>query len=150
MTKFNLFLLTSSIFIFISCLESGNDESNESFETTSNEEISVDLENDSELETAIIEDLENEQFSSKLNEVKGLLIDVRTAEEFNEGHIEGAINLGYNSGAFEAYVDSLNPTEPVFVYCHAGGRSGKARDILKDRNFSEVYNLKNGYGKWDK
>ncbi len=149
MKTINLFSITTIIFLAVACGESSEsaEEVTEQIENTSDEVID---EIESELEPAIIQDLENEEFASKMSEVKGILIDVRTPEEYNEGHIEGAINLDNNSGAFESYLDSLDLTSPVFVYCHAGGRSGKARDILKDRNFLEVYNLKNGYGNWDK
>lgn len=136
--------------VCFSCTET-TEISEETSETvlTETEEITDNVEFDSELEPVVIEDLENEEFASKMNEIEGILIDVRTADEFNEGHIEGALNLDYNSGAFEAYVDSMDVGVPVFVYCQAGGRSGMARDILKDRDFLEVYNLKNGYGNWE-
>lgn len=148
MKTINLFTISAVLFLAVSCGESSSTEDVAQDIENTTEEITDEIE--SELEPAIIQDLENEEFASKMSEVNGILIDVRTPEEFNEGHIEGAINLDYNSGAFESYVDSLDVTSPVFVYCHAGGRSGKARDILKDRNFLEVYNLKNGYGNWDK
>lgn len=134
----------------ISCGDTSEEITEESENSATNNTEEIDQIVTSELEPAIVEDLENEAFATKMNEVKGILIDVRTSEEFNNGHIEGALNLDYNSGEFESYVDSLDVTKPVFVYCQAGGRSGKARDILKDRDFLEVYNLKNGYGNWDK
>ena len=148
MKKLNLLLLAGVVIGGTSCGDAFEEQGEASQNTTTQTEEIVE-EDITQLESAIIADLENEAFASKMTEVEGILIDVRTPDEFNEGHIEGALNLDYNSGQFESYLDSLDSTKPVFVYCQAGGRSGKARDILKDRDFLEVYNLKNGYGNWD-
>lgn len=105
--------------------------------------------NEIEQDPGTVENLDNETFSNYLAEKGGLLIDVRTADEFADGHIEGAVNKDYTNGDFEAFADSLDTMRPVFVYCQAGGRSGKARDMLVDKDFLEVYNLENGYGAWE-
>jgi len=83
-----------------------------------------------------------------LMKFKGLLLDVRTAEEFNEGHIEGAVNIDFYGDTFENSLDSLDPQTTVLVYCQAGGRSGQAMEMLNNKGFSEVYNLVGGYGNW--
>ena len=90
-----------------------------------------------------------EQFLQTLGEKQGAqLVDVRTAQEFAEGHLQGAQNSDYNNGAFEANLNSLDKSKPVFVYCLSGGRSAKASSLLHEKGFAEVYDLKGGILAW--
>lgn len=96
--------------------------------------------------------LSPEAFDEKLHEAgpTPALIDVRTAEEYNSGRLEGAINLDYNDPDFESNILQINKTKPVFVYCEAGGRSREAAEILHKAGFNEVYDLQGGIIKWAK
>ena len=69
-----------------------------------------------------------------------LLIDVRTSEEFSEGHIEGAKNVPLSE--IEANPEVLNSErgKEIVVYCARGRRSDKAEGILVGRGFSSVFN----------
>ena len=74
------------------------------------------------------------------------LIDVRTSEEFNAGHIEGAINIDFkNEEVFYQSFQRLDKKNPVYVYCRSGNRSKKSADKLLEMGFSKVYDLKGGY-----
>ena len=78
------------------------------------------------------------------------LIDVRTSEEFNAGHIEGAINIDFkNEEVFYQSFQRLNKKNPVYVYCRSGNRSKKSADKLLEMGFSKVYDLKGGYIDWN-
>lgn len=77
------------------------------------------------------------------------LIDVRTPEEFSQGHLKGAINLNINSVDFKNRVSGFDKNKPVLVYCLSGGRSASASAFLVDNGFKEVYNLQGGIMKWD-
>ena len=78
------------------------------------------------------------------------LIDVRTSEEFNAGHIEGAINIDFkNEEVFYQSFQRLNKKNPVYVYCRSGNRSKKSADKLLELGFSKVYDLKGGYIEWN-
>lgn len=76
------------------------------------------------------------------------LIDVRTPEEFTKGHLEGATNINWNAPTFESSINQLDKSQPVFIYCQAGGRSGKAYKKMKALGFSTVYDMQGGYGKY--
>ena len=76
------------------------------------------------------------------------LIDVRTPEEFADGHIEGATNINYHDDNFLDQIAQLDKDATVFVYCQAGGRSKKASNLFKESGFKEIYDLKEGYGGW--
>ena len=83
-----------------------------------------------------------------LNNVQ--LIDVRTSEEFNAGHIEGAINIDFkNEEVFYQSFQRLDKKNPVYVYCRSGNRSKKSADKLLEMGFSKVYDLKGGYIDWN-
>ncbi|MEO9531902.1 MAG: rhodanese-like domain-containing protein [Crocinitomicaceae bacterium] len=102
-----------------------------------------------ESKTTYTEDCDNATFNQLLSEKQGLLIDVRTPEEYAQGHIPNAINIDYKNENFESIVDTLDLNTPTFVYCQGGVRSSNARDILMSKQFAEVYNLQNGYGSWE-
>ena len=78
-----------------------------------------------------------------------IIIDVRTPAETEKGMIVGAININIGSDTFKEEVGKLDKNQPIFVYCHAGGRSSKAMGILKGMGFTEVYSLLGGYSGWE-
>ena len=76
------------------------------------------------------------------------VVDVRTADEFKDGHIKGAKNIDIFSDDFEAQVAKLDKTQPVLVHCQAGGRSTRALPVFEKLGFKEIIHLDNGYGGW--
>lgn len=76
------------------------------------------------------------------------LIDVRTPQEYNEGHIKNAKNINFFEANFIEEMSKLNKDEPIYIYCRSGGRSGKASLKLKAAGFTKVYDLKGGILKW--
>ena len=73
-------------------------------------------------------------------EHKALIVDVRTPEEFADGHYPGAINIPH-----ETILDGLNQLgvsqeTPVLLYCRSGNRSGQAELALKSNGFSQAKN----------
>ena len=76
------------------------------------------------------------------------LLDVRTSQEFDKGHVEGARNIDYFSKSFKSELDKLDKSIPVYVYCRSGGRSAKAMQIMKEMGFVTIYNLQGGFLAW--
>lgn len=75
------------------------------------------------------------------------LIDVRSSQEFEEGHLDGAINIPvYN---IEKNIEKIikNKTDIIILYCSSGYRSKEAKEILENLGFENVYNLKGGLNK---
>ena len=69
-----------------------------------------------------------------------LLVDVRTPEEYAEGHIPGSVNIPL--AALPARMDELGELDrPLFVHCLSGGRSGQAVMFLKREGFTNVKNI---------
>jgi rhodanese-related sulfurtransferase len=77
-----------------------------------------------------------------------VIIDVRTPEEFSEGHIDGAINVDFRSENFRSQIDELNRNNKYLIYCRTGNRSRGALEIMVEMDFKEVYHLSAGIVKW--
>ena len=69
------------------------------------------------------------------------VIDVRTPEEFAEGHLEGALNLNIEGSSFAADIAKLDPTGTYVVYCRSGNRAGKAVTAMQQIGIANVSNL---------
>lgn len=99
-------------------------------------------------QTEGVQVLDVAKYEQKMAEPEVQLIDVRTPEEFNEGHIENAVNINFMSDDFDANVANLDKEKPVMVYCKAGGRSAKAAARLKELGFTTITDLKGGISNW--
>lgn len=95
-------------------------------------------------------DLSVEAFEKEKNKNKDVqLIDVRTPGEFEQGHLEGALNYDIQSADFERQIESLDKSKPVLVYCLSGGRSASAAALLNEKGFVKVHNMSGGLLKWN-
>jgi rhodanese-related sulfurtransferase len=88
-------------------------------------------------------------YERQLKQPEIQLIDVRTPEEFSEGHIENAKNINIMENDFDAQVATLDKTKPVMVYCKSGGRSAKASARLKELGFTTITDLEGGITNWN-
>ena len=87
-------------------------------------------------------------FAEIIEEPDVVLLDVRTPEEFKEGHIEGAVNIDQGQGDFIAKAKDLLPAnKTIAIYCRSGRRSANAADKLASEGFKCV-NLKGGIIAW--
>lgn len=87
-------------------------------------------------------------FEEKMQESDVQLIDVRSPEEFAEGHIPNAVNININGDNFEEETAKLDKEKPVMVYCKMGGRSAKAAANLKAQGFKSITDLDGGITSW--
>jgi thioredoxin 1 len=90
-----------------------------------------------------------DDFEKKLNSGNVQLVDVRTSQEFEQGHLKGAVNYNIRGDEFSEQVKKLDKNKPVMVYCMSGGRSAAAAKKLGELGFTEVYNLQGGVMKWN-
>lgn len=79
-----------------------------------------------------------------------IVLDIRTQGEVDQGFIPDAIHIDFYGETFKSEIAKLDKTKPVFVYCAAGGRSGKTYTMMKELGFEEVYDLQNGFPTWVK
>lgn len=89
------------------------------------------------------------EFAEKIKELpQAPIVDVRTPEEFLNGHIANAKNIDWNGEDFDKQIAVLDKTEPVLVYCLSGGRSSSAASKMRNDGFKQVYELDGGMMKW--
>lgn len=82
------------------------------------------------------------EFWEKVQDKPGVVIDVRTDEEYNNGHL-AITNHQYNllDGEFENQLENLDKNETYYLYCRTGNRSGQAARLMKENGFENVYNV---------
>jgi rhodanese-related sulfurtransferase len=68
------------------------------------------------------------------------VIDVRTPQEFAEGHLVGAMNIDVESPDFEQKVSQLDKNVTYVVYCRSGNRAGTAIQKMEDLGFTDLSN----------
>lgn len=89
------------------------------------------------------------EFEQKLSAMPGrILIDVRTPEEYREGHLPDAVLINIHEREFPNRLEKLDKSETVFLYCASGIRSDKAATILDELGFKEIFTLEGGTRDW--
>lgn len=89
------------------------------------------------------------EFQAQLDATHPQLLDVRTAGEYQSGHLKNALQADWlKKDEFAARVQYLDKTKPVLVYCASGVRSAAATKWMTDNGFSSVDNLKGGITSW--
>ena len=78
------------------------------------------------------------------------LIDVRTQDEFDLGHIDNAINLDFYSETFQKEILSLPKNEKIVLYCRTNNRSTKTANILKENGYRDIIVIRGGITEWVK
>ncbi len=93
--------------------------------------------------------LSPQEFHKELSSGKYQLIDIRTYEEYIDGHIKGAVQQDYyQTEEFRKYLESLDKNKSYLIYCRSAKRSGAALDIMKEMGFTDVKDLEGGYNAW--
>lgn len=77
-----------------------------------------------------------------------VILDVRTPEEFAEGHIEGAIMIDFYRDDFAAELAKLDPDVPYVLYCRSGNRSGQTLAMMEGLDFQDVQDVDGGVIGW--
>ena len=75
-----------------------------------------------------------------------ILLDVRSPQEYNEGHLINAINIPFYELNTKLKKITDNKDKIIIVYCLSGKRSKKSVKILNEYGYNNVYNLKGGIG----
>lgn len=89
-------------------------------------------------------------FAELIDSANVVILDVRTADEFNEGHIKGAILIDQNKSDFiEKVKQQLSKEKTIAIYCRSGRRSANAARLLANEGYRPV-NLKGGILEWTK
>lgn len=83
-------------------------------------------------------------FLSQISSGEVIVLDVRTPEEFNAGHLSGAVNLDVQSGQFETELSKLDKAATYAIYCRSGRRSTIAAEKMANAGFANIINFNQG------
>lgn len=77
-----------------------------------------------------------------------VVLDVRTPEEFAEGHLEGAVLVDFYAADFADQLAALDTDVPYLVYCRSGNRSGQALGVMEQLGFASAVDVDGGIVAW--
>ena len=77
-----------------------------------------------------------------------VVLDVRTPEEFAEGHLEGAVLVDFYAADFAEQLAALDTDVPYLVYCRSGNRSGQALGVMEQLGFASAVDVDGGIVAW--
>jgi rhodanese-related sulfurtransferase len=92
--------------------------------------------------------MEPKQFIAKQKQVHGILIDVRTPEEYLDGTIPGALNFDFMAPDFKEQILKLDKTRVYFIFSGTGIRSATAIEQMKSLGFTKLNDLEGGIIAW--
>lgn len=78
------------------------------------------------------------------------VVDVRTPEEFADGHLENALLIDFYDDAFADQLAELDPDGTYLLYCRSGNRSGQAAEMMAELGFDQVYDVDGGVIEWQR
>jgi rhodanese-related sulfurtransferase len=76
------------------------------------------------------------------------IIDIRTPQEFSQGHIEGAVNINFYDSNFMDQIAKYDKNQPIFIYCRSGNRTSPASRKMADFGFTQINDLEGGILYW--
>jgi len=79
-----------------------------------------------------------------------VVLDIRTAKEFQEGHIAHAKNIDFYEKDFADQVEKLDKSKTYLVHCASGGRSTRSLPVFEKLNFKSIYHLDGGFKGWQR
>ena len=130
------FFLVLSVCTLSSCKDSGSGDTQEAAQGNVTDESQRTLEPD--------------VFAKAIKKSDAVVIDVRMPQEFEQGHIENAVNINFFDPEFKYKLLDLDRNKKYYLYCKNETRSYRAMKFMEDNGFKNVYLLKGGYEAWEK
>jgi len=100
--------------------------------------------------TDVTVDQARELVQRRAGQTDFIILDVRSPEEFAEGHLAGAVNMNVLAPDFSAQLATLDRGKTYLVYCRTGNRSTKAVQAMERLGFRSVYHMVEGILGWQK
>ena len=98
----------------------------------------------------IVKRINVEEYDKLRANTNNVVLDVRSAAEFEKGHVPKATNIDINSSAFTEKVSALDKKKTYLVNCAVGMRSAKACKKMETMGFQKLYDLGDGFDGWKK
>ncbi len=99
-------------------------------------------------QTEVVQKIDKAALKKKVVGKQVQFVDVRTSREYEDGHIDDAVNIDVNDPKFKDQISKLDKNRPIYLYCKKGGRSKRAANILKELGFRQIYDYSGGYDDW--
>lgn len=128
-------ILSILIFALSAC---STDKQSTTEQVTEKAEVST---NTSTLETPVLEKITAEKAKEMMDADQPIILDVRTTEEYEEGHIEGAILIPDNEISAKAEELLTDKNATILVYCRSGRRSALAAQALSELGYTKIYDF---------
>ncbi len=125
-----LFLILTTLLIFQGC----SNENNLTGMCTKDCDLIEDVTSEN-AKQLILDNIDNKNF---------VILDIRTKPEYDEYHLENAINIDFNLPSFHSELSQLDKTKTYLVYCRSGRRSSLAMNTFKELNFQNIYHMNTG------
>lgn len=93
--------------------------------------------------------LDKDAFASAIKKNNAVVVDVRTPQEFQQGHIPDAININFFDPQFKWQILELDKDKKYYLYCKNENRSYRSMKFMEENGYKHVYMLKNGYEDWN-
>lgn len=77
-----------------------------------------------------------------------MILDLRTPEEYAQGHIAKARLINFYDPSFKTQLETMDRNQPYIIYCRSGARSGEAMKVMQEMGFRKVFNIKGGTLAW--
>ena len=87
---------------------------------------------------------------TEIQDTDYILVDVRTTEEYESGHIQDAVNFDFYSESFQNDILTLDKSSSIILYCRTQNRSTKTANYLKENGYKEITVLAGGITSWVK
>ena len=100
-------------------------------------------------ESKDINEISDIQFT-EIQNTDYILVDVRTTEEYESGHIQDAVNFDFYSDSFQKEILSLDKSSSIILYCRTQNRSTKTANFLKENGYKEITIIEGGITSWVK
>ena len=101
-------------------------------------------------ENVIKKHLSPSEFDQAIKSGEYKLIDMRTIDEYEKGHIKGSSQIDfYETQKFFSYLDTLDKNGKYLLYCGSGNRSGQALNTMEQEGFKNVSDLAGGIRAWE-
>ena len=117
-----------------------------------NPELKTTMVSEAAVQAPIVTDISAQEayalIQEKSDDPNFKILDVRTSDEYNTGHIEGAFNIDYDSDTFNDILSKLDKSGEYLVYCRSGSRSSGAVKAMEDMKFTVIYHMRGGIIEW--
>lgn len=100
---------------------------------------------DPTLQNVKLETITSGEIGKYLTQPELVILDVRTSDEYKDGHVKNALNLDFYSPNFKSELEKLDKNKQYLVYCRSGNRSGQASRLMQQLGFMHIINMTDSF-----